>query len=122
MQAVWVRRHRQDRQPYVLGADVIDFARGSQHHADNPKPLTWDYCQRLKKDGGAHWACQSEHDLALCTCAHGHTTRMTGTVHQVATDGTVTPSYVCPVQGCTFHDWVRLVGFDGKHVYDVVVI
>ena len=47
---------------------------------------------------------------------------MTGSIHRVAEDGTVTPSYVCPVDGCTFHDWVRLVGFDATHEYRVVVL
>ena len=101
---------------------MIDFNRGTQEDADKSAPLTWDYCQRFKKDGGAHWALGSERDLALCTCANGHTTRMTGSIHRVAEDGTVTPSYVCPVGGCTFHDWVRLVGFDATHEYRVVVL
>ena len=101
---------------------MIDFTRGTQHAADKPAPFTWDYCQRFKKDDGAHWALQSERDLALCTCANGHSTRMTGNVHSIAADGTVHPSYVCPVDGCTFHDWVRLVGFDASHEYEVVVL
>lgn len=85
-------------------------------------PFTWDYCKRFKKDAGAFWALQSEQDLALCTCVNRHTTRMAGTVHQVAADGAVKPSYVCPIPGCTFHDWVRLVGFDHNHVYEVVIL
>ena len=76
---------------------MIDFNRGTQEDADKPVPLTWDYCQRFKKDGGAHWALGSEQDLALCTCANGHTTRMTGSIDRVAEDGSVTSSYVGPV-------------------------
>lgn len=99
---------------------MIDFKQGSQAAQDPPTPLSWDYCKRFKKDGGAFWALQSESDLALCTCSNGHTSRLSGSIHRVAADGTVTPSYVCPVTGCTFHDWVRLVGFDPGHVYEVV--
>jgi hypothetical protein len=32
-------------------------------------------------------------------------------VHAVADDGTVTPSYVCPYPPCAFHEWVRLEGW-----------
>lgn len=28
--------------------------------------------------------------------------------HEVAIDGTVTPSLVCPTEGCGFHEWVKL--------------
>jgi hypothetical protein len=34
--------------------------------------------------------------------------------HDVADDGTVTPSLVCPVEGCNFHEFVRLDGWVTK--------
>lgn len=32
--------------------------------------------------------------------------------HQIAEDGTVTPSVVCPHEPCDFHDHVRLEGWE----------
>lgn len=32
--------------------------------------------------------------------------------HSVAPNGTVSPSYVCPFPPCTFHEWVRLEGWE----------
>lgn len=32
--------------------------------------------------------------------------------HSIASDGTVTPSVVCPVIGCDFHEYVRLEGWE----------
>lgn len=34
-----------------------------------------------------------------------------GKLHVVAADGTVSPSLVCPIAGCTFHEYVRLEGW-----------
>lgn len=31
--------------------------------------------------------------------------------HEIASDGTVTPSVQCPTPGCAFHDHVRLEGW-----------
>jgi len=31
--------------------------------------------------------------------------------HTIGADGTVTPSAVCPVKGCDFHEFVKLVGW-----------
>jgi hypothetical protein len=31
--------------------------------------------------------------------------------HEIAADGTVTPSVVCTESGCDFHDFVRLEGW-----------
>lgn len=32
--------------------------------------------------------------------------------HEIAADGTVTPSCVCPYSPCDFHEMVKLVGWD----------
>lgn len=101
----------------------ITFTRGSQKHAGGgqPAPLTWDYATRFFKPGGGSWAGCGQ-DLALCTCSNGHTLRMSATVHSIAPDGEVTPSYVCTVEGCSFHRWVRFEGWDPGHIFESKVI
>lgn len=101
---------------------VVVFTRDKQESRSDqppPRPLTWDFATRLRHADDGRWACQSELDLALCTCANGHTTRLTGRVHAVAVDGSVSPSYVCPVGGCSFHEWVQLEGWDPSHAFEV---
>lgn len=75
-----------------------------------PAPLSWDYvtCECGKSP------CPFADDMALVTCSRGHTSRMTARVHSVAPDGVVSPSYVCPIDGCTFHDFVKLDGWVGR--------
>lgn len=34
-----------------------------------------------------------------------------GLDHDISDDGTVTPSLVCPHDGCDFHEWVQLAGW-----------
>lgn len=46
---------------------------------------------------------------AVAACGAGHAYSLTG--HKIAPDGTVTPSVVCPHEGCTWHEHVRLVGW-----------
>lgn len=70
-------------------------------HGRTPPPLTWD---RAKPGALAD-------DLALITCAAGHTLRLTSRIHRIATDGSVFPSWVCTVPGCAFHEFIRLVGW-----------
>lgn len=93
---------------------MIEFKRGNQRIPDygiKPDPLTWDYPV-------IHSGMMADHefrkDLALCTCPFGHTTRVSPKNHSIADDGTVSPSYVCTVPGCTFHDNVRFVGWARK--------
>ena len=33
------------------------------------------------------------------------------TDHGIAPDGVVTPSVICPQDGCAFHEWIRLDGW-----------
>lgn len=75
-------------------------------------PLTWDYAKRLRRK------LPYERDMAMTTCANGHTLRMSSDVHAIAADGTVWPSYVCAVSGCAFHEWVKLGGWDASHVFE----
>lgn len=37
-------------------------------------------------------------------------------LHAIAADGALSPSLVCPHAGCTWHVFVRLVGWTGGHV------
>lgn len=68
-----------------------------------PPPESWDYLD--PRAGGLR-------DLAMVTCSKGHTTRLTAAVHAVDHEGRVSPSYVCTVSGCGFHDHVVLEGWD----------
>jgi hypothetical protein len=90
---------------------VTDLVRADQH-AEPVPPLSWDYAKRIRRK--PPW----DKDLALTTCGSGHTLRMVSDVHTIAADGTVTPSYVCVATGCTFHEMVRLVGWDPEHVFE----
>lgn len=39
------------------------------------------------------------------TCPNGHLGKLD---HEIADDGTVSPSVACPVEGCGFHELVKL--------------
>ena len=43
-------------------------------------------------------------------CAKGHVAFL-DSGHAIADDGTVTPSLVCPEDGCDFHEFVKLEGW-----------
>lgn len=61
-----------------------------------------------------HWAACDVATMskfkATMTCPNGHV--LTLRIHSVASDGGVTPSVVCPAQGCSFHSHVRLDGWN----------
>jgi hypothetical protein len=67
----------------------------------NPEPLTW----RLV---GEDPIAAKRNAFVLCTCPKGHDCYLSADVHAVAIDGSVMPSYVCPVPDCGFHEHVRL--------------
>lgn len=46
---------------------------------------------------------------ATLVCSRGH--KMTLRGHEIAADGTASPSVVCPVSGCDFHEFIRLDGW-----------
>lgn len=55
---------------------------------------------------------------AIFICPNGHDGLLSTNDHQIADDGTVSPSVVCPYD-CTFHEFVRLLEWtppasDGK--------
>lgn len=43
---------------------------------------------------------------ALLKCSNGHIASLSN--HEISTDGVVTPSVVCPHEGCNFHEMVTL--------------
>lgn len=43
-------------------------------------------------------------------CPNGHAAGVRN--HQIDADGTAKPSFLCPREGCGFHDWVRLLNYD----------
>lgn len=46
---------------------------------------------------------------ATLWCPQGHMGSLEG--HDIAPDGTVTPSVVCPEKACDWHKYVRLLGW-----------
>lgn len=63
------------------------------------EPLTWKGLKLANHTGYS----------ASATCVNGHTCTLTE--HEIADDGTVTPSLVCPYEGCTWHEFVKLEGW-----------
>ena len=101
---------------------MVDMVRADQRLPDHgilPPPLTWDYAKRLRRKDGRYVA-GSENDLVDSTCLHRHTCILSARIHRIAPDGTVMPSYVCPSTGCSFHTFVRLIGWDPSHVFEII--
>jgi len=46
---------------------------------------------------------------ASIVCPNGHYGVLID--HDIGSDGTVSPSVVCPEEGCKFHDYVKLLGW-----------
>ena len=90
------------------GGVLWKVARDAEQPPPPRTPATWDYphasddsaVQRIMRD-----------DLVYVTCPNGHSLRAVSTVHKVAHDGALSPSYVCTATGCTFHEWVKLEGW-----------
>src|SRR5262249_20089428 len=91
------------------GVSVV-FTRGDQSPKWLPAPCTWDYAPMVCEDG-TPLPKALVGDLAHATCSNRHTGRVSPSVHSVAADGTLSPSYVCPVPGCSFHEFVRFEGW-----------
>lgn len=56
--------------------------------------------------------------LLWMSCAKGHWAALGNDSHTVGTDGSVQPSVVCATDGCTFHEMVRLEGYDPARFED----
>ena len=65
----------------------------------SPAPMMWKEC---------HPRTRSTFKAEL-TCSNGHAVSLRG--HSIEVDGVVSPSVVCTVPGCNFHDFVRLSGW-----------
>lgn len=67
-------------------------------HDNDLKPGTWK--------GGLKY---DDTRTALFCCPNGHVGTLT--THRIASDGKVTPSVVCPYEGCNFHEYITLEGW-----------
>lgn len=64
-------------------------------------PGTW---KGLKQDA-THKGIRA----ATFTCPNGHTCTLLD--HNIAADGVVSPSVVCPYEHCDFHEYIQLEGW-----------
>ncbi len=71
---------------------MIDF---KKNNSQDEIPCTW----RLLKDG--------YRKSASIVCPNGHYGILLD--HNIDENGMVTPSVVCPEEGCNFHDWIKLM-------------
>ncbi len=79
---------------------MLDVPRFSGKRFEEP-PLTW---HPFKDVDGTYGA--------IFTCPNGHTGTLISArpeSHQIGADGVVSPSVVCDIDGCTFHDHIRLL-------------
>lgn len=51
--------------------------------------------------------------LTIFVCPRGDESLIVSAKHGITADGVVTPSAVCPAKGCTFHEFIRLDGWEG---------
>lgn len=49
---------------------------------------------------------------ATIECRNGHYGWLSD--HEIAVDGTVSPSVVCPDEQCTFHEFIKLTGWKDR--------
>lgn len=69
--------------------------------------------KRSKLAAGAEpgtWVPLGENN-AMVTCRDNREHVATLSGHEIDEDGVVTPSLVCPYDGCKFHEWVKLEGW-----------
>lgn len=74
---------------------------GIEHDQNLSKPNTW-----------ARWEYQSGRVCVVTRCANGHIGSLDD--HTIASDGTVSPSVVCQHEGCTYHEFIQLVGWEAN--------
>lgn len=82
---------------------MIDVPMGPSNDPSHKVRLTWKPVTMAKGNGRS----------ALFSCSNGHPGSLFD--HSISEDGTVTPSVVCPEDGCTFHEHIRLVGWISKN-------
>ncbi len=82
-------------------AEPILIKQGAVEDKWQKEPLTW---RGVELDG--------KRSATVC-CGNGHVAYLD---HEIAQDGTVTPSLQCPVevpQVCGWHEMIKLDGWDG---------
>ena len=79
-----------------------------QHGIDQPK------CESQSSPGTWFWEGVDRYIILVFHCPKClHIFRFAKKIHSVAIDGIVTPSVVCPWEGCRFHEFVKLNGWNG---------
>ena len=80
---------------------MLIIPRDSTHPSEFPKGA-W---RAVKRDGvrAANLSCP----LCGFRAGLGHNTN-----HEIAADGSVSPSVVCDNEGCSFHDFIKLEGWE----------
>lgn len=63
-----------------------------------------------KPDTWAIFRYQSGRVQVVTRCGRGHIGSLDN--HQIGSDGTVTPSVVCQHDGCDYHEFVKLEGWE----------
>lgn len=81
---------------------MIELARSTGDMREPDLPLTWS---AVRIGSGERWT-------AVAVCANGHAALMDD--HEIAEDGTITPSVRCPTEGCDWDAMVRLIGWPPK--------
>lgn len=64
--------------------------------------------EKTKEEKPPYWFLR--HGQPWLKCPRGHIARFN---HEISDDGTVSPSVVCPEQGCRFHEMIRLLDWSG---------
>lgn len=78
---------------------IVKLTRAAHPDRWNATPLTW-------------WPGTSDGKAtAIVACGNGHAMSIAG--HTINQAGLVTPSLVCPVEGCGWHVWGKLEGWTG---------
>jgi hypothetical protein len=83
---------------------VIDVPQATEQR-EHPEPLCWWW-----------WGfAGDEPRYVVLRCPNGHEGTLrhlqARTGHEIAADGKVSPSAVCPEDECDFHEFVRLTGW-----------
>lgn len=73
-----------------------------------PKCAPLDFCRP-----GPWWSPLSGELSPMIKCPNDHKAFLTR--HDIAADGSVSPSVVCPDDTCTWHVYVKLTGWDQGH-------
>lgn len=86
---------------------MIDVPKTEARAFEEP-PLSWKPFRDIDGSTGA-----------IFTCTNGHTGTLVSPSrpedhHTIDDGGVVSPSVVCPEDGCGFHDHVRLVGWEAE--------